>query len=166
MGQEFEVYIVNLGKYNEGKLVGAWFTLPVSYDDIAEKIGLDEHYEEYAIHDYELPFDVSEYESIETLNRYADMYNELDDDVKEIVPDLMSHFTSFEELCEKADDLDFFPGCNDMYDVAYELVSEGAIFGELPDYVLRYIDYEALGTDLDIEGTYIRTKSGIVEVNK
>ena len=30
------IYIANLGKYNKGELVGAWFTLPVDYDEMAE----------------------------------------------------------------------------------------------------------------------------------
>lgn len=56
--EEMRVYIANLGKYNEGELVGAWFTPPVDYDEMAERIGLNGNYEEYAIHDYELPFPV------------------------------------------------------------------------------------------------------------
>lgn len=48
------IYIANLGKYNEGELVGDWFTPPVDYDEMAERIGLNDEYEEYAIHDYEL----------------------------------------------------------------------------------------------------------------
>ena len=44
------IYIANLGKYNEGELVGAWFTPPVDYDEMAERIGLNDRYEEYAIH--------------------------------------------------------------------------------------------------------------------
>lgn len=48
-----QIYIANLGKYNEGELVGAWFTPPIDYDEMAERIGLND---EYAIHDYKLPF--------------------------------------------------------------------------------------------------------------
>lgn len=55
--EEMRVYIANLGKYVEGELVGAWFTVPVSPDEVRERIGLDDQYEEYAIHDYELPFE-------------------------------------------------------------------------------------------------------------
>ena len=44
------IYIANLGKYNEGELVGDWFTPPVDYDEMAERIGLNDRYEEYAIH--------------------------------------------------------------------------------------------------------------------
>lgn len=61
--EEMRVYIANLGKYNEGELVSAWFTLPVDYDEMAGRIGLNNRYEEYAIHDYELPFEIDEYTS-------------------------------------------------------------------------------------------------------
>lgn len=52
---EMRVYIANLGKYLEGESIGEWFTLPVVFEDVQERIGLNERYEEYAIHDYELP---------------------------------------------------------------------------------------------------------------
>ena len=64
-----QVYVANLGKYNEGELVGAWFTPPIDYDEMAERIGLNDEYEEYAIHDYELPFEIDEYTPIEEVNR-------------------------------------------------------------------------------------------------
>ena len=51
---DMQVYIANLGKYNEGELVGAWFTFPIDFEEVKEKIGLNDEYEEYAIHDYEL----------------------------------------------------------------------------------------------------------------
>ena len=40
--------------------MGAWFTPPIDYDEMAERIGLNDEYEEYAIHDYELPFVLNE----------------------------------------------------------------------------------------------------------
>jgi len=55
------VYISNLDKYNEGQLVGAWFVPPIDYEEMVDRIGLNEEYEELAIHDYELPFEVEEY---------------------------------------------------------------------------------------------------------
>ena len=47
-----KVYVANLGRYNEGELVGAWFTPPIDEEEMAERIGLNEDYEEYAIHDF------------------------------------------------------------------------------------------------------------------
>ena len=66
---EMQVYIANLGKYNEGEVVGAWFTPPIDMEDVKERIGLNEEYEEIAIHDYELPFDIHEYTPISEINR-------------------------------------------------------------------------------------------------
>ena len=39
MIDDMAVYIANLGKYNEGYLVGAWFTFPIDEEDVKEKIG-------------------------------------------------------------------------------------------------------------------------------
>ena len=41
MIDDMAVYIANLGKYNEGYLVGAWFTFPIDEEDVKEKIGLN-----------------------------------------------------------------------------------------------------------------------------
>ena len=38
---DMQVYIANLGKYNEGELVGAWFTFPIDFEEVKEKIGLN-----------------------------------------------------------------------------------------------------------------------------
>jgi hypothetical protein len=43
---DMRVYIANLGKYNEGELVGAWFSFPIDEEDVAERIGLNSYYEE------------------------------------------------------------------------------------------------------------------------
>ena len=45
MIDDMAVYIANLGKYNEGYLVGAWFTFPIDEEDVKERIGLNEQYE-------------------------------------------------------------------------------------------------------------------------
>ena len=49
MIDDMAVYIANLGKYNEGYLVGAWFTFPIDEEDVKEKIGLNEQYQEQSI---------------------------------------------------------------------------------------------------------------------
>ena len=77
--EEMRVYIANLGKYNEGEVVGAWFEPPIDMDEVRERIGLNEQYEEYAIHDYELPFEIGEYTPIEEINRLCEMVENLPD---------------------------------------------------------------------------------------
>ena len=53
----FKIYLTNLGKYNEGELVGKWIDLPISEEELEatlEEIGIDgEKYEETFITDYE-----------------------------------------------------------------------------------------------------------------
>ena len=50
MNNEVKVWVGNLGKYNEGNLVGKWIELPIDEDDlekVLESIGIDnEEYEE------------------------------------------------------------------------------------------------------------------------
>lgn len=45
MIEDMRVYIANLGKYNEGYLVGDWFSFLIDEEDVAERIGLNERYE-------------------------------------------------------------------------------------------------------------------------
>jgi len=93
MIDDMAVYIANLGKYNEGYLVGAWFTFPIDEEDVKEKIGLNEQYEEYAIHDTDnFPIAIGEYISIEELNEMYEMIEELPDYIVECLDEFISHF--------------------------------------------------------------------------
>ena len=74
------VYIANLGKYNEGELVGDWFSFPIDEEDVSERIGLNSYYEEYAVHDTDnFPIEIGEYISIQELNEMYEMICELPD---------------------------------------------------------------------------------------
>lgn len=161
--EEMRVYVANLGKYNEGELVGAWFEPPIDYDEMAERIGLNEFYEEYAIHDYELPFEIDEYTSIEEVNRLCEMVEDLPEYIQDNLRELQDYFSSIEDLCDHQDDIIYYPGCEDMADVARELVEEGAL-GEIPAQFQNYIDYEAFGRDLSYEGTFVVTRDGVFEI--
>ena len=57
-----------------------------------------------------------------------------------------------------------YSGCETMTDLAYYLIDEEQVLGEIPSSLQNYIDYEAYGRDLDIEGTFIATNAGIWEV--
>ena len=94
-----KVWIGNLGKYNEGELVGEWLELPVSKKELntflREKVGLQltqeevekslaetgNCYEEYMINDYEtdLPIKISEYENLDNLNLLATISENVSD---------------------------------------------------------------------------------------
>ena len=160
------VYIANLGKYNEGELVGAWFRLPVDPEDVAEKIGLSSKYEEYAIHSYELPFDVREYESLDRLNYLCGLVEELEGTpLYDALPELLASgcFYGLEDLVGQQDEICHWADCYDMSDVARNLVEDGC-FGEVSESLMGYLDYERLGQNLEIGKTFIETKQGIFEV--
>jgi len=72
-----QIYIANLGKYNEGELVSAWFPPHVDYKEMVERIRLNGEYEEYAIYDFELSFDVHGYTQITEINRLCEAVLEL-----------------------------------------------------------------------------------------
>ncbi|BDU80837.1 antirestriction protein ArdA [Clostridium perfringens] len=163
--EEMRVYITNLGKYNEGELIGEWFIPPIDFEEVKERIGLNNEYEEYAIHDWELPFEISEYTSIEEINRLCSMAEELASmDMGEAISDIQNaFFSSFQELYEHKDDIIYYPECNDMTDVAYHLINECGTLGEIPTSIQNYIDYEAYGRDLEISGSFVITNHGVFE---
>ena len=163
--EEMRVYIANLGKYNEGELVGAWFTPPVDWDEVKERIGLNDEYEEYAIHDYELPFEIEEYTPIEEINRLCALAEELEGTPMEDAVREIQHafFSSFEEMVEHKDDIIFYYNCDDMEEVARYFIEESGVLGEVPASLQNYIDYEAYGRDLELEGNFLVTSHGVFE---
>ena len=162
--EEMRIYIANLGKYNEGELVGAWFTPPVDYDEVKEQIGLHGQYEEYTIHDYELPFEIDEYTPLEEVNRLCAMVSELPPAIQAELSELQSYFGSIDELVEHQDDIIHYPDCDDMSDIARYYIEETGALGEVPAHLQHYIDYEAYGRDLELSGSFVITGHGIFEI--
>lgn len=153
---EVKVYIANLGKYNEGVLQGAWFALPVDFDFVAEKIGLNAEYEEYAIHDFESPVDIPEYISIDELNN---MYNKLceieehgieEGDMKEVV----SEMGGLDELYNNLEDV-INHGCISFEDYAYQSLVDYLASSGVESWVMNYIDCEKYTRDLCLDGFFV-----------
>ena len=102
--------------------------------------------------------------SISELNRIYEQLEELPDYLLDDLDSFVSYYGSLEELVEHKDDIILYSGCETMTDLAYYLIDEEQILGEIPSSLQNYIDYEAYGRDLDIEGTFIATNAGICEV--
>ena len=97
-----------------------WFTFPIDEEDVKEKIGLNEQYEEYAIHDTDnFPIAIGEYVSIEELNEMYEMIEELPYYIVECLDEFISHYGTLEEVVEHKDDIYYYPDCETMTDVAY-----------------------------------------------
>ncbi|EPC90448.1 antirestriction protein ArdA [Lacticaseibacillus paracasei] len=159
------VFIVNLDYYNQGKPTGKWFTPPLYPDAIAEQLELKNDSEEYAIHDYEAPFEIDRFDSIDEINRkYAALERLEEYDFGADVSALIGEwFRDIEELAENTEDIVIYKGVSDMAELAQDAVESGAVFGDLPDQVIAYLDFEALGRDMEIEGNYLVTNSAIYE---
>lgn len=74
-------------------------------------------------------------------------------------------FTSLEELFEHRDDIVYYSDCESMEDVAAYYVEETGQLGEVPSNLQSYINYQALGRDMEIEGNFLVTSNGIFEYN-
>ena len=166
------IYITNLGKYNEGFLIGEWVELPVSDEELKEvlkRIGINEKYEEYFITDYECDFmEIGEYDSINTLNEIAEKIDELNKEEQKIVKALISEqIYTVDEAIEKVNDCDYmmYYDCENMTDVAYQVVEINEYLNNVPDNVARYFDYKAFGRDLQLENTFIFLENNeVIEV--
>ena len=160
------IFITNLGKYNEGELVGEWVKLPVSEEELEavfERIGINEEYEEHFITDYETDITglkVGEYDSIEGLNELAETLEALDEYEREIVEAMISEGYDLEEALEKKDDCMIYHDCNDMTDVAEQYAEETGLLDSIPENLRYYFDFEAYGRDMGIEGTFVFTNNG------
>jgi antirestriction protein len=184
MTTEIKIYVANLGKYNEGYLVGKWITLPLDEDEMNQMfvdIGVghyDENgefvhgveiggivYEEYAIHDYEAPFKIDEYDSISELNKIAEQMQDLDDEQIKVAFAILNYgcVSDFEEAVKAVNhgDVYIFHEKN-MSDIAYAWYEETGQLAELEQYINpSYINWEAIGRDMEIEGTFIEIEYGL-----
>ena len=155
------VFITNLGKYNEGELVGEWLELPATQEEIdncLERIGINERYEEYFITDYESTygFEVSEYESLTELNEQAQLLADLSDYDREIISVLMEEGGyDFGEALDELDNVMTFPECYDMTDVAEQYAEETGMLDSLPENLRHYFDFEKFGRDLQFDGNFM-----------
>lgn len=156
---EAQIYIANLSKYVSGTIQGGWFDLPVDYSDIATKLGLNESEEETIILDSDAPFTVTQYDSLDRLNELYEQYSELPSEVrnhaKELIGDL---FSSEEDLLENAEDVMFLPDVDTDEKLGSYWVDQGLI--TVPKELENYIDEEALGRDIRLEGQVVYFSDG------
>ena len=159
-----KVFVTNLGKYNEGELIGEWVSLPVDeseLEEVLERIGINEQYEEYFITDYETELDdldIDEYSNISELNELAAQLESFDEyDLEKIGAIIEGCGIALQDAIDNIDDYTYYSG-KTLEDVAYEIVEECY---DLPEFALRYFDYEAFARDLDYDG-YTETTNGVI----
>lgn len=160
----FEAYVTNLGKYNEGELVGEYLKFPTTPEEVQallKRIGIDGvRYEEIFITDFDgdvlgLYDHLGEYENIDELNHLACVISELDQsDLEkfEAVIDCGEHTSSVADLINLVENLDcyaFYPGVGDDETLGRVYVEDMEAI-DIPDHLLDYFNYEAYGRDVRI----------------
>ncbi len=162
---EWSIYVVSLAKYNNGLSTGDWFNLPVTMETIRERLNMGENEEEIAIYDYELPFEISEYESIYKLNRMYKAYqdNIAGTELEDALGELLDIYGSMEEVIESKDEIIIHTGVSDVEGLLYQEVQNG-FWGEVSDSLIKYIDFSDMARDEELEREFIITSGAILEV--
>ena len=169
------IYVTNLGKYNEGYLIGEWLPLPADADEIEaclERIGINEYYEEYFITDFDDYTDFNlydifgEYSQIEAISDFVETVENLDDYQKKIISVLVNDAGyEIEEAIEKEENggVYFWKG-DSMAEVAEYMLEEFGDLDRIPDDLRQYFDFEAYGRMLETCGSFYLADDGYVEI--
>jgi antirestriction protein len=157
-----KIYIANLYDYNNGKLIGEWVELHKGIDlqnEIERICGNNE----WAIHDYELPFKIDEHESIDALQEFADA--DLSDyEMASLINLIDNCGESLGDALAKYENYAVYQA-DSWEDLAEQFVNEG-VYGEIPESLQSYIDYEAIGRDLNYDYDEVEYDDVIYFVSK
>ena len=177
----FAAFITNLGKYNEGALVGEWVKFPTTAEELKkvfERIGIgakDDYgqtYEEWFITDYDCYVDglyelLGEYANLDELNYLASKLDDMSQDEYErfqAAMEIGDHTGSIQELInltENLDCYDVYPDIHDHDDLGRYYIEELDAM-QVPEHLRNYIDYEAYGRDIALEESGQFTDLGYV----
>ncbi len=173
------VWIGNLGKYNDGKLVGEWITLPFTeeeFEKLLERIGIGEEdalgqeYEEWYVADWDslMPIHVTQYmgynalmELSELIERVEDMY---ESEVKAIAAYLDECSNNLEEAVDCIEDGRYvhLPWIHSWEEYGEHIFDDCGYGSDVPESMRDYIDFKKLGEDYGANGT-ISSEHGYFE---
>ena len=177
----FAAFITNLGKYNEGELVGEWVKFPTTAEEMKEvfkRIGIGQRddfgqpYEEWFITDYDCYVDglydkLGEYESLDELNYLASKLDEMSDSEYaqfQAGMEMGDHCGSLQEIINLTENLDcyeVYPNIHDYDDLGRYYIEELEVM-QVPEHLQNYIDYEAYGRDVAMDENGSFTDQGYV----
>ena len=166
----FAAFITNLGKYNEGELVGEWVKFPTTAEELKkvfDRIGIGQKdefgqpYEEWFITDYDcyvgaLYDKLGEYENLDELNYLASKLDEMGEGEYaqfQAAMEVGDHSGSLQEIINLTDNLDcydLYPSIQDYDDLGRYYIDELDAM-QVPEHLRNYIDYEAYGREVALE---------------
>ena len=177
----FAAFITNLGKYNEGELVGEWVKFPTTAEELKEvfkRIGIGQRddfgqpYEEWFITDYDCYVDglyskLGKYENLDELNYLASKLDEMSESEYaqfQAGMEMGDHCGSLQEIINLTENLDcyeVYPDIHDYDDLGRYYIEELDVM-QVPEHLQNYIDYEAYGRDVAIDENGAFTDQGYV----
>ncbi|WP_455909824.1 antirestriction protein ArdA [Dysosmobacter welbionis] len=177
----FAAFITNLGKYNEGELVGEWVKFPTTAEEmkkVFDRIGIGQKdefgqpYEEWFITDYDcyvgaLYDKLGEYENLDELNYLAAKLEEMGQGEYaqfQAAMEVGNHSGSLQEIINLTDNLDcydLYPSIQDYDDLGRYYIEELDAM-QVPEHLRNYIDYEAYGRDVAMDESGDFTDLGYV----
>ncbi len=177
----FAAFITNLGKYNEGELVGEWVKFPTTAEELKEvfkRIGIGQKddfgqpYEEWFITDYDCYVDglyskLGEYENLDELNYLASKLDEMSESEYaqfQAGMEMGDHCGSLQEIINLTENLDcyeVYPHIEDYDDLGRYYIDELEVM-QVPEHLQNYIDYEAYGRDVAMDENGSFTDQGYV----
>ena len=180
-GYPFAAFITNLGKYNEGELVGEWVKFPTTAEEMKEvfkRIGIGQRddfgqpYEEWFITDYDCYVDglyskLGEYENLDELNYLASKLDEMSESEYaqfQAGMEMGDHCGSLQEIINLTENLDcyeVYPHIEDYDDLGRYYIEELEVM-QVPEHLQNYIDYEAYGRDVAMDENGSFTDQGYV----
>lgn len=125
--------------------------------------------DELFISDYETDISnlkISEYDDILQLNEIAEEIDNLSDDEVIALQAYLEQYNDIEQALEEVRQGNYtiYYDCDDMSDVAYQVVNESGLLDGVPEELKVYFDYEAYGRDLSINGTFTQVDDAFVEL--
>ena len=165
------LFVNTWGNYNtNGADGGQWITLPMEEDELQEVLEniaalMEDNDPEWFINDYEWTIDtelgdVHEMDSITEWNERCQEVDDLEEwEAEEIAAAIEAYGYTFAEALDRQQRgcFIFYPG-RDLEEVAEEMINDCY---DLPEFALRYFDYEAFARDLSFDG-YTETKYGVI----
>ena len=165
------LFVNTWGNYNEnGADGGEWITLPMDADELEEvleniAIKMGDNDPEWFINDYEwtIEMELGDVHEMDSITEWNDLCNEADGleewEAEEIAAAVEAYGYTFREALERHERgcFIFYQG-RDLEEVAEEIINECY---DLPEFALRYFDYEAFARDLSFDG-YTETKYGVI----
>lgn len=165
---EIRGYVTNLNDYNSGQFHGMWIELPTddeTLEQVCEDLHIGEDGDEHIFLDWE-GVTLGENISLDEANEIALRVESLEPYEEDVLEALIDDRYDVEQALDivESGDYDIYPDCGTMAEVAGLRVEESSALAGVPDWIARYIDYDALGRDLEMEGTFLECGDGIVEI--